>query len=437
MCLNSRPFGGTDALSTIAANYRGRNGLGDGQPVDTSRCSRGSARRKLWDLSAAAACPVTGVCLRCEDLKRLTRQAGLEDTGSSEYELHVAVVAACRKRTPLAERVQKELDQRYNLHVSASLKLKSDEALAQWWDRCCMETDWAGVFWAVLTHPRCGPELEFVVLGQVHMLQHQVGMAARVDQTRLSVLQAENQRMAQALEAAQQRLQALTQAHAQELARRDAERTALQAACTRLGVEHDKSVRKLQDLQRQQPALEQLQSLAQERDHMLEDNRQLRRALLRSDTTRDPLPTEGPEPHGVVSQGSPRTVADPGPEVDLCVRNRAVLCVGGLARVVPIYREVVESEGARFMHHDGGTEDKVSQLGGLLQAADLVVCQVGCVSHNAYWRVKAHCKRHNKPCLFIETPSRAAIERALRGQAGRLNGSALGEAMADQDTTRT
>jgi hypothetical protein len=437
MCMKTRSLGGSDALDTIAASYLNPPGDAVAEPAQSSPCSRGSARRKLWDLSAAAACPVTGVCLRCDDLKRLIRQAGLQDTGSTEYELHVAVVAACRRRSPMAERVQKELDRRFNLVVRESLTLKSDEALAHWWDRSCMETDWAGVFWAVLTHPRCSPELEFVVLGQVHMLQHQVGMAARVDQTRLAGLLRENHQLAQALETAQQRLQTLVQTHAQELVRRETQRADLQAALTRASSQHTQTLGQLQDLRHQHPALEQLQTLIQERDHLAEDNRQLRRALLRTDTVRDGSRTQRADAIRVDSEDTAQAVVEPDTELNLCVRNRAVLCVGGLARAVPVYREVVEGEGARFMHHDGGTEDKVSQLGSLLQAADLVVCQVGCVSHNAYWRVKAHCKRHNKPCLFVESPSRAAIERALRGQASRLNGSAPDETVDDQTTART
>jgi len=38
---------------------------------------------------------------------------------------------------------------------------------------------------------------------------------------------------------------------------------------------------------------------------------------------------------------------------------------------------------------------------------------VGSIRHSAYWRVKAHCKRTGKPCLFIELSSRSALERAL------------------------
>ena len=83
-----------------------------------------------------------------------------------------------------------------------------------------------------------------------------------------------------------------------------------------------------------------------------------------------------------------------------------------------VYRAVVEQLGARFLHHDGGTEEQVTRLDHTLAAADLVICQTGCISHDAYWRVKDHCKRHGKRCVFVETPSRSAFERALAQAAG-------------------
>ncbi len=50
-----------------------------------------------------------------------------------------------------------------------------------------------------------------------------------------------------------------------------------------------------------------------------------------------------------------------------------------------------------------------SHLGG----ADLVICQTGCLSHNACWRVKDHCKRNAKRCVFVESLSSAGLKRAL------------------------
>lgn len=89
-----------------------------------------------------------------------------------------------------------------------------------------------------------------------------------------------------------------------------------------------------------------------------------------------------------------------------------MLCVGGRPASVPAYRELEEA-GARFLHHDGGEQDKVALLDASLAAADLVICQTGCISHDAYWRVKDHCNRTGKPCVFVEQPSRSSLQRAL------------------------
>jgi Uncharacterized protein conserved in bacteria (DUF2325) len=82
--------------------------------------------------------------------------------------------------------------------------------------------------------------------------------------------------------------------------------------------------------------------------------------------------------------------------------------------------KVVLYVGGRFTHHDGGVEDNVSVLEANLAAADLVICQTGCISHNAYWRVKDFCKRTGKRCVFVENPSASSLERGL-GQADALS----------------
>ena len=111
------------------------------------------------------------------------------------------------------------------------------------------------------------------------------------------------------------------------------------------------------------------------------------------------------------------------PAAPASLEQRVVLCVGGRGGSVPQYRQAVEGCGAQFLHHDGGSEHKPAQLEPQLAAADLVICQTGCISPDAYWRVKDHCKRHGKLCVFGDTPSRTAFERALAqaaAEAGAL-----------------
>ena len=48
-----------------------------------------------------------------------------------------------------------------------------------------------------------------------------------------------------------------------------------------------------------------------------------------------------------------------------------------------------------------------------LAAADLVICQTGCISHDEYWRVQDHCRRTGKPCILMDQPLGAgAVDKA-------------------------
>lgn len=57
---------------------------------------------------------------------------------------------------------------------------------------------------------------------------------------------------------------------------------------------------------------------------------------------------------------------------------------------------------------------ELSALEASLVAADLVICQTGCLSHGAYWRVQDHCKRTGKPCVLVEQPEKLRIMRIHR-----------------------
>lgn len=53
-----------------------------------------------------------------------------------------------------------------------------------------------------------------------------------------------------------------------------------------------------------------------------------------------------------------------------------------------------------------------------LIAADLVICQTGCLSHGAYWRVQDHCKRTGKTCMLVEQPDMLRIVRIHTAPGG-------------------
>lgn len=167
----------------------------------------GSARRKLWQLSLNATCPVVGVCLRLPELVRLAKKADI-DTDLSEYNLHITVVSERKKRTRLAEEVQRELESRFSLVVGNARRIRTTEDLDAWCHQELTGAHLVGALWAALTHAKCTPELEYKLLGHVYMLQHHVGMVVRADHSLLEALALRNSRLNVELQGVRDRMAA-------------------------------------------------------------------------------------------------------------------------------------------------------------------------------------------------------------------------------------
>ena len=386
--------------------------LATGAPFGSPTVLARPRKRRLWDLDDHAHCPVIGVCMPIHTLRRLLRKCSEVRLPDNDYELHCLVVGASKSRTGLAELIQKDLDKRFQLSLNAVARLKSPAELAAHWQQVRYGPDVAGHFWALLTHPRISDELTQNILGDIHMLQHQIGTAHRVDHAQMDSLLNENAVLSRALAGAQQRTQDMVQSHARVQARLEQEAMRLRAELITRQTELDRLQQELAELRAAAPDLPARLSLVRTNQAQQERIQSLQRALN--------LAEKHPPRPSLVAQVTPpaQAAAEPEPpSIPLAPppswQDRSVLCVGGRPNVIPIYRELIEQTGAQFMHHDGGLEDNPCRLDHTLAAADLVICQAGCISHDAYWRVKQHCKRSNKPCVFVETPSKHALEKAL------------------------
>ncbi|WP_457421544.1 DUF2325 domain-containing protein [Roseateles sp. P5_E7] len=363
----------------------------------------GSRRRRLWELGSHAHCPVVGVCLPLERVRVLARKLLVLQGDEDDYTLHCSLVTASARRNALAEALQKDLEQRFALDVRAAARAKCRESLMTWWRNRAAQGEIAGALWATLTHARCDEWLEMRVLGQVHMLQHQVGAAQRVDLAAHRELSIEHQALARDYAEVQQRVTAWSRERAREQQAWEQERMQLRAAQIGLQTQLAQAQEQLQQWQAARPDLPEREALRERLADQLERNQALQRDVNRL-SARVAVVAEAVEPAPIAEE----IAAEP-----VSLVHRVILCVGGRGGSVPQYRQAVEGCGGQFLHHDGGSEHKPAQLEPQLAAADLVICQTGCISHDAYWRVKDHCKRHGKRCVFVETPSRSAFERAL------------------------
>jgi len=369
--------------------------------------AQGSRRRRVWELSQTSHCPLVGVALPLGALRKLVERVTGGQLLHDDYDIHVGTVSECAQRNGLSEAIQKELERRYAGDIARFRAAKSSEEVGALWDKAVAAGNVPGAFWAGLTHARCNAALEQRMCRDIHMVQHQAGACVRADMDKYNALVADNARLMRELMRAQSRCQSLQQEKTEMAERHEQQLMAARAA----GIAKDTDIFQLRHalarLQAEVPELDERKRLANRLAQMEEREAGLKAQLAALKAAR---PVEPPAPApGVIEEAVPAPV-----EIPVMLVNRSVLCVGGRSGSVPVYRNVVERVGAQFAHHDGGLEDSAGQLDASLAAADLVICQTGCISHHAYWRVKDHCKRTGKRCIFIDNPSVSSLVRGLQ-----------------------
>lgn len=368
----------------------------------------GSRRRRLWELDLECHGPLVGSCWTATELRRLSDRLFAGRSSLDDFALHAAVVEQCATRNKLSLALQRDLNQRAADMLRRAAAADSVQGLAVLWQGALYDGEVGAALWAAWTDPRCDDALRTSIHQDLYLLQHGRVAALRSDAAERSARLVEQQ----ALRAEAQRLQ---QRQARWRREALAERDALQAQLALLRsrvLAQDAEIARLR-----QGALACPQHPAG-REQLVQRVAELPRQLAEARQTAE-RQRAGPAWPAQPTPPSP-AAAGIGPIGDIeppALRAASVLCVGGRSGHVPLYRELVERHGGCFAHHDGGLEDNPHRLDAQLAAADLVVCQSGCLNHNAYKRVKAHCKRSGKPCVYLDKPGAGSFAQALAAGA--------------------
>jgi hypothetical protein len=388
------------------------------RPDETPAPMHGSRRRKLWEIPHKFDCPVIGVCFNVDELRSLMSKVMHFPRDTTDFVLHTTAVGACEERSRLADILQKQLEKRFHLTIKRFAAARDSAALrALWQAETRRGVEIPAALWAAWTHPACDALLEQEIYGDIHMIQHQIGSGTRADLAAMKALRAENAELRHQLDAARhdnESLRAEKSRETQALGRRvvalRADLAGTEARCASLSAQLDLLRQTLPDLKDRQ-ALARRANDAEARAcaltahaAALEDEiSRLKRAL--GQAVAAPPPPPGSDEDG--------RLLDVDRNTSVNVAGKSVLCVGGRSGAVDAYRQVIEQRGGRFVHHDGGLEESLHRIDAALAAADLVICQAGCISHNAYWRVKEQCKRTGKPCIYMKTTGVSGLSRLI------------------------
>ncbi len=372
-------------------------------------------RKKLWQLEHRFHCSVIGTCLSLAELRTLCRKSGIPiPTTFSDYELHCSFVTAIAQPSKLAKVTHKYLDRKYATALHRARAAKDEAALRAFWHESRDAGNIAGPYWAAVTHPCADERFLFHLFGDVHMLSHLQGASLRIDMARMARLARETATLRQTLTKLRERVRRrLAQKQARiEMLERQTECLPLLRQQLRAAEHQVQNWRSGAAQARLERRLAEMKALCDrlaarcERLEMALDEQRQRRQAEKADT---PDPQHRKREHTAPSPGH-----DADPNLDLApLEGRRILYVGGLQSQWPFLRAWVEHRKGELLTHDGGREHGRARLESLLTRADWVICPLDQISHDAVQRIKAACRRHDKPCLLLSNASLNAFVRAL------------------------
>lgn len=376
-----------------------------------------SQRRKLWEVDERWMCAVIGTCLSVPELRRLAEKAKLRFTAGppSDYQLHGAMVQLAKQSCLASRLAHKLLERKFAVAAARFSRAGCPGQLRRLWEEAKASGEVPGAYWALVTHPYLGAELGELVFGEIHMMSHLAGAAFRGELRR----QSEAERRVFELEAELERTQV---GAARAFAERDRRIRVLTEQAAWASAERSRRAQaeaKLAAFDHDAERLALRARLADAERELLRTVTRLEAAEARAavaEARAEALRTETQDAAAEAAELR-ATLAGLAPAANDAVPNlvgRCVLYVGGRSRLMPHLQAVMRRCNGELMHHDGGLSDGCARLEGALERADVVVCPIDCVSHDAVDRIKTACRRCDKPFVPLRGMGVSAFLRGLQ-----------------------
>ncbi len=335
--------------------------------------------------------------------------------GASDHDLHGQGVLLANLRDGRGKLLHKALDKRHRLVIGRFEKAKTIDEVRALWRDAVRQGDIPGGYWAALTHPATNDALIRDIFGEVHMLSHLVGAANRADIRRLSALEAENAALREKLVRQQDHLRdgiTARDARIRELGDLLASRIADQAA------QPDGQRRRRGGAQRAHRQPREAPAVGDQPPRRRRGAAGAREATNSIASASNAARWSGANARSARSwkrsrRASSRRREMAGRAAPSSLAGLTLLYVGGRTDKLGHLRASSERLGARFLHHDGGVDDRSGLLGGLVSRADVVMFPVDCVSHEAVGTVKRLCRQMSKPFVPLRSTGMGSFVAAL------------------------
>ena len=396
--LHRRP--GTSALL-----LRGRN-----EPQPLVLADARGRRSKIWDIAPTLHCSIIGTCLSAAELRQFFIKLGDADARTaSDHTLHSSGVRAAGRHDLAGKLLNKALDNRHEAAIRRFAKASNVTQVRALWQEAFEQGGIPGGYWALLTHPATDRPLVEEVFGQVHMLSHMVGSSNRIDIARLRTLERElgerddkiARQEARLSEGSRERSELLRKVEGLEMEVRRREVAARTAAELTAGALTEAALLQRLDAEKAHSSI--LSS------HLAELEDEVKKAQKFAATLNKQNDQLRREVTALEAELKMDEVDQSGLDIERDLDGLTVLYVGGRPGLIDQLKAVATRRGGTLISHDGGLEENLAALPGLVSRADAVFFPIDCISHAAVAQIKKYCRDGRKPFIPLRTASAASF----------------------------
>lgn len=363
--------------------------------------------KKIWQLGSGYQCSVLGTCLGDSELSQINSRSDVVGGHfTSSFELHNRFVGMCSVRCAASEAVQRLLMKKYRQMVLEYHRHKDECTVGEMWQEALSNGDIAGAYWAISCHPDLSSSFISDCYGAVHMFSHNSVRAGQRLGEKIRQLTTTKATLEDKLAETVRRHQVREERNLARIQFLENELTEQKDIHFAQAVQAQESPVVAQEKVEQYSNLQDENAKLAERVAFLEsENQRYKNEKLQQDEWLAENLAQA------TCDNCAQADTDQCPGQDLC--GKTVLYVGGLHKMIPHYKNLVEKSGGLFMHHDGGKEESKSRLPKMLVQADAVMCPVDCVSHDACLTVKKICKQYETPYVMMRSSGISSLIAGL------------------------
>ena len=378
------------------------------------------ARLRFWEVEGFFKCPVAGWCLDIPEQKEIVRKAGICTKGKSNLEIHEIVVKSLDDENGLSRKIDFWLNRKYQKEINELSSLEPGEFI-QRWEASLKGGEFDGIVWVAVTKADLSPEVRRSIFGDLHMETHVRAKQLGNERQRLDQEQKRNERFAKSAKEAS-RINKILKRENEELKNQLGVACRLSDALQRQNQEMEKELSKVNENSLIVSLQKENAQLRGEKDGVLKQISTYQGDLRRLENQNNKLLSKlkkqqqirfqrSNESVGSVKQISDSGLPDSAPSIDLS--QKCVLVVGGLPKMEPLYRQLIERNKGIFEYHDGRVNTRPKELANQVRRAGLVLCCIDHSSHTSALIVKKLCKKYETPFRMLINSSLNNISLAL------------------------